>query len=80
MLGSEIKLHLTPDYKNYFERIIANFRELTHTIVPFIAGGVPSLEDFKTFLGRCFEELKLRLSIAESFDDVIVYTGWNYSN
>ena len=36
-----------------------------------IAGGIPSLEEFKTFLGRCFEELKRRLSIAESFDDVM---------
>ena len=50
MLGSEIKLHLTPDYKNYFERIIANFRELTHTIVPLIAGGVPSMKISKLFL------------------------------
>ena len=74
MLGGEIKFHLSPDYKNYFDRIYAKFRELTHTIVHLIAGGIPSLEEFKTFLGISFQDLKSRLSIAESFNDVMVLT------
>ena len=74
MLDGQITLHLSPNYKKYFERIIADFRELVRAIVPLIAGGVPSLEEFKTFLERCFEELKPQLSIVESFVDVIKLT------
>ena len=32
---------------------------------------IPSLEEFKRFLGRCFRELKNDLMYAKSFDDVI---------
>ena len=74
MLGGEIRFHLPPDYKNYFDRIKAKFGELTDTIVPVIAGGIPSLEEFKTFLVKCFEELKPQLSITESFNDVMKLT------
>ena len=74
MLGSEIKFHLSPYYKNYFDRIKSKFGEFSHAIVRDIARGVPSLEEFKTFLGRCFEEPKPQLSIAESFDDVMELT------
>ena len=73
MLGGEIKFHLPPNYKDYFDRIKVIFGEFTHTIVPLIDGGITSLEEFKTFLERCSEEeLKLRLSKAESFYDVMV--------
>ena len=74
MLGGEIKLHLSPHFKSYFDRIYAKFQELTHTIVSLIAGGIPSLEEFKIFLERCFEELKPQLSIAESFVNVMELT------
>ena len=74
MLGDEIKLHLSPHYKNYFDRIKAKFREFTHAILPLIAGSIPSLEEFKTFLGTRFEELKPQLSITKSLDDVMKIT------
>ena len=71
ILGGEIKVRLSPGYKNYFDQIKAKLGELTHTTVPLIAGGIPSLEEVKTFLGTRFHELKSQLSTAESFDDVI---------
>ena len=74
MLGGEIKLHLSPHYKNYFDQIKAKFREFTRTIVPLIAESIPSLEEFKTFLGTRFEDLTPQLSIAKSFDDVMKIT------
>ena len=74
MLGGELKFHLSPHYKNYFDRIKSKFGEITHTIVPLIAGGIPSLEKFKIFLGGCFVDLKPQLSIAESFTNVMELT------
>ena len=74
MLDGEINLHLSPHFKSYFDRIYAKFQELTHTIVPLIAGGIPSLEEFKIYLERCFEELNPQLSIAESFANVMELT------
>ena len=47
------------------------FGELTCAILPVIAGGIPSLEEFKTFLDGCFEELKPQLSTAELFPSVM---------
>ena len=73
-LGGEIYLHLSSHYKKYFDQIKAKFRELTHTIVPLIAGGIPSLEEFKTFLVTRFKKLKPQLSIAKSFTNVMELT------
>ena len=47
------------------------FGKLIHIVAPLIAKGIPSLQELKTFLRRCFRELKPQLSIAESFDDVM---------
>ena len=47
------------------------FGNLIETVVPLIAKVIPSLKELKTYLGRCFRELKPQLSSAESFDDVI---------
>ena len=73
-LGGEIKLHLSPDYEIYFDQIKAKFEELTHAILPRIAGGIPSLGELKTFLGRCFEELEPQLSVTKSFPKVMELT------
>ena len=47
------------------------FGKLFYTVAPLIAKGIPSLEDLKTYLQMCFRELRPRLTIAESFNDVM---------
>ena len=47
------------------------FGNLIEAVEPVIAKGIPSLEELKKYLGRCFRELKPQLSLAESFDDVM---------
>ena len=71
MLGRKIKLHLSSAYKYHFDKIKAKFEELTHTIVPLIARGIPSLDDVKIFLVKHFNKLAPQLYIIESFDDVM---------
>ena len=71
MLGRKIKLHLSSAYKYHFDQIKAKFEELTHTIVPLIARGIPSLDDVKTLLVKHFNKLAPQLYLAESFDDVM---------
>ena len=75
MLGGEIKFHLSPNYILYFKQIKAKFREFIDIIVPLIKGALtPSLDKLKMFLGTSFQDLKPQLSLAESFDDVMVLT------
>ena len=38
---------------------------------PLIKTGIPSLEDLKIYLQRCFRDLRPQLATAESFDDVM---------
>ena len=47
------------------------FGQLFYTVTPLIAKGIPSLEDLKTYLRRCFPERRPQLATAESFDDVM---------
>ena len=47
------------------------FGNLIHTVAPLIEAGIPSLRELKTYLRRCFRELRPQLSVAESFDDVM---------
>ena len=47
------------------------FGNLIETVAPLIAKAIPSLKELKTYLRRCFRELKPQLSLAESFDDVM---------
>ena len=47
------------------------FGNLIETVVPLIAKAIPSLKELKTYLRRCFRELKPQLSSAKSFDDVM---------
>ena len=47
------------------------FGKLIHTVAPLIEASIPSLKELKTYLRRCFRELKPQLSLAESFDDVM---------
>lgn len=49
LLGCKLKIHLSSAYKYHFDKIKAKFEELTHTIVPLIARGIPSLDDVKMF-------------------------------
>ena len=74
MLGREIKFHLSPHYKKHFDQIKSKFGKFTQAIVCLIAGGIPSLQEFKTFLGKYFDELKPKLSTAESFPNVMELT------
>ena len=66
------EVHLQPTYQERFDEIRAKFGILIHTVAPLIESAVmPKLKEFKTFLRRCFPELKPQLSTAESFDDVM---------
>ena len=47
------------------------FGELIVNVSPLIAKSMPSLEDLKLYLRRCFQDLRPQLVIAESFDDVM---------
>ena len=47
------------------------FGNLIDKVAPLIKGGIPSLDELKTYLRRCFQELAPQLSAAKSFDDVI---------
>ena len=47
------------------------FGNFIDTVAPLIAKSIPSLQELKTYLRRCFRELKPQLRIAESFDDVM---------
>ena len=47
------------------------FGNLIEAVVPLIEKGIPSLEELKRYLRRCFRELKPQLAIAESFDNVM---------
>ena len=47
------------------------FGNLIETVAPLIAKAIPSLKELKTYLRRCFRELKPQLSSVESFDDVM---------
>ena len=71
ILGRKIKLHLSSAYKYHFDQIKAKFEELSRTIVPLIARGIPSLEDVKMLLVKHYNKLAPQLYLAESFDDVM---------
>ena len=47
------------------------FGNLIEAVAPVIAKGIPSLQELKRYLQRCFPGLKPQLAIAESFDDVM---------
>ena len=79
MLGRKIKLHLSSAYKYHFDQIKTKFEELTQTIVPLIAGGIPSLEDVKMLLVKHFSTLAPQLYLAESFDDVMTAMKEKYT-
>ena len=66
---SQITLEST--YQSDFDQMRVTFGNLLHTVAPIIAKGIPSLQELKAYLRRCFRELKPQLSIAGSFDDVM---------
>ena len=47
------------------------FGKLFYTVAPLIVKGIPSLKELKTYLRRCFRELRPQLATAESLDDVM---------
>lgn len=81
------ELHLSPTYEYNFDQMRAKVGNLIHSVAPLIKSVVMSsssssdtslqellsspLEEFQTYLRRCFPELRPQLSIARSFDDVI---------
>ena len=71
MSGTITELYLPPTYQYSFDQIKVAFGNLIHTVAPLIAKGIPSLQELKTYLRRCFPELKPQLSKVESFDDII---------
>ena len=70
--GGVIQVHLSRIYEYQFDQIRMTFRKLILTITPLIKSAImPRLKEFKTFLQRCFPELKPQLSTAKSFHDVM---------
>ena len=65
------QIHLSPTYQYNFDEIRAVFGRFIHTVAPLIKMSIPSLEELKMYLGRCFCELKPLLAIAKSFDNVM---------
>ena len=49
----------------------AKLGELIYTVSPLISNVIPSLEEFKKYLRRCFRELRPQLAIAQTFDNVM---------
>ena len=70
-LGDIVKIYIPRSYQYDFDQRIVLFGNLIDTVAPLIAKSIPSLQDFKTYLRRCFRELRPQLSTAESFDDVM---------
>ena len=65
------KVNLQPTFQHDFDQMRMKFGKLFYTVAPLIAKGIPSLQDLKTYLRRCFRELRPQLATAESFDDVM---------
>ena len=65
------QVRLQPVYQEDFDQMRVDFGNLIVNVSPLIKAAIPSLDDFKMYLRRCFEELKPQLPLAESFDDVI---------
>lgn len=58
-------------YKYSFDQIRAKLGELIYSVTPLISDMIPSLEEFKKYLRRCFRELRPQLAIAQTFDDIM---------
>ena len=66
------ELHLAPTYQYNFDLIKTKFGELIDMVSPLIESTVSgSLKKFKTYIRRCFPELKSQLTQANLFDDII---------
>ena len=65
------RVSLQPTFQYDFDQMRVTFGKLINTVAPLIEAGIPSLKELKTYLRRCFRELKPQLSLAESFDDVM---------
>ena len=66
-----LQVTLQPTYQYDFDQMRVTFGNLIEAVVPLIANGIPSLEELKRYLQRCFRELKPQLALAESFDNVM---------
>ena len=66
---TQVKLQV--NYHKKFDEMRVAFGELIVNVSPLIAKSMPSLEDLKLYLRRCFQDLRPQLVIAESFDDVM---------
>ena len=51
--------------------MIMTFGSLIKAVSPLIEAGIPSLKNLKAYFQRCFQELRPKISLAKSFDDVM---------
>ena len=65
------KVSLQRTYQYDFDQMRVKFGNLIEAVAPVIAKDIPSLEELKRYLRRCFPGLKPQLAIAQSFDDVM---------
>ena len=54
-----------------FDEIKVTFGNFIEAVAPLIEKAIPSMTNLKTYLRRCFRELKPQLNAAESFDEVM---------
>ena len=65
------EIHLPPTYQYKFDEMRMAFGNLFDDVAPLIEKGAQPLRQLKGYLQRCFPNLKPRLGIAKSFEDVI---------
>ena len=66
-----LRINLQPYLQYDFDQMKVAFGNLIEAVAPLISAGIPSSEDLKKYLGRCFRDLKPKLAIAETFDAII---------
>ena len=71
LISDHHQLSLPRPFQYTFDQMKATLGSLIHTVAPLIEAGIPSLEDLKMYLRRCFQELKPQLSSAKSFNDIM---------
>ena len=59
------------DEKRNFNQMRIYFGTLVNTVAHLIEASVPSLEDLKTYLQLCYDELRFQLELADSFKKVM---------
>ena len=66
-----LQVKLNAIYEYDFDTMRRKFGDLIVTVASFIKASIPSLEELKSYIRKCFPELEDKLAKAESFDIVM---------